>query len=831
MEEDKILIQIDVDNDAAEQELVKTEKFLISLREQQTALTKAYKAGEVTQEEYAASLVKIKQSIAAGNNDRKALIKSLETEEGSLKALRNERTKLTQQRNQLNLSTKEGAEQSQKLNLRIKELTNSIREQEQAGGDFRDQVGQYGVAFNEASAATISYSDTVRNELTSISGVFGTFSGQAVDSANKIAVVGKSVTSLSKTFGVLRVAIASTGIGALVIALASLVTFFTKTQRGADLISNALAGFNAIVDVAIERGAKLGEALVNIFTAPQRAAQLFKESITGIADEVSREVAAAQRIEKGLRDIEDAEIGLIVAQESRLAVVAQLRNVGEDATKSEEARVNALKSAILVQNQFAENELRIQRERVALLQEQFDLGESSREDARELQQAYALIANIQRDQAERTKEIRNQINTINKTSEEAAFRAREEARKAREEAQKFAQEFSALDIEGKLLDVAKNTEEELRLRIQLEKRKAEIALIGLEQQSSQALAVEQKKQLAIQKLQKQFNDAQLAEKQKQQEALNRLEIAALQQRLALVEQGSQEELEIKLAIEQQRTNNELAKAQEDAIARQTIELQHQTAVDGIRQQYHEAEIARQEKRKQEKAANLQQQQQLEEQYTNAINQLGLGRYLYQRQLNEAETQEERAKALYQSQLAESRVQVAGQVAGQIANLFEENTIAYKAFASAEAVINALLASTKALASAPPPINFIAAGAALAAGLAAVAKINNVLPKKNGRQPTSISLPPPPPVPNIPRSSTSSVSIAQNAAVEQASQNLSGAAAYYAEQAGSTVSNSSNIGREVSAANAKTTQQPIYVRVTDIQHGLDRLVEVQQATTI
>lgn len=64
----------------------------------------------------------------------------------------------------------------------------------------------------------------------------------------------------------------------------------------------------------------------------------------------------------------------------------------------------------------------------------------------------------------------------------------------------------------------------------------------------------------------------------------------------------------------------------------------------------------------------------------------------------------------------------GNALGQTKSLFEENTIAYKAMAIAEASIATYLGATKVLGQLPVPLNFITAGLITAAGLANVAKI-------------------------------------------------------------------------------------------------------------
>ena len=71
-----------------------------------------------------------------------------------------------------------------------------------------------------------------------------------------------------KSFATIRAGIMSTGIGALVIAIGSLVSYFTNTKRGADALSRAFTGLGAVVDVLTDRASRVGETLVNIFNQP-----------------------------------------------------------------------------------------------------------------------------------------------------------------------------------------------------------------------------------------------------------------------------------------------------------------------------------------------------------------------------------------------------------------------------------------------------------------------------------------------------------------------------------------------------------------------------------
>lgn len=102
-----------------------------------------------------------------------------------------------------------------------------------------------------------------------------------------------------------------------------------------------------------------------------------------------------------------------------------------------------------------------------------------------------------------------------------------------------------------------------------------------------------------------------------------------------------------------------------------------------------------------------------------------------RRNREAELQmirDKRRGAEIQEQIERQKFAVTANFLGSISQLVEEDTAAYRALASAEAIINTYLAATAALASGSkinPVFGFISAAAAIANGLAAVARINGV----------------------------------------------------------------------------------------------------------
>ena len=104
-----------------------------------------------------------------------------------------------------------------------------------------------------------------------------------------------SMGKIAKTsFATIKAGIMSTGIGALVIAFGSLLTFFTKTKKGAELLEVAMAGIGAAVGTITDRISKFGGAIVKLFQGDTKGAlKDVKGAFTGIGDEIRKDTQDA----------------------------------------------------------------------------------------------------------------------------------------------------------------------------------------------------------------------------------------------------------------------------------------------------------------------------------------------------------------------------------------------------------------------------------------------------------------------------------------------------------------------------------------------------------
>lgn len=315
------------------------------------------------------------------------------------------------------------------------------------------------------------------------------------------------IQSTIRSMGVLKVAIASTGIGALVIAFGALTSFFTKTQRGADKINQVFKTVGATVDVLIDRLSSFGEGLFKIVSGDFKGGfDLLKGSISGVGEEIKKESQAALQLEKDFQKLQDREIEFIKVQAQKRRAIEQARLAAEDESKTDEQRADALREAIRIQNELTDEQIAIEEERARIIRERVALGESTREDLEEQARAEARVIELQTERDRRLRSVQTRLNAFTKgvkentKAEEANAKAKEKA----EEASRKAQE-------------AKEKEAEAIRKANLEREK-EIENL-LKQSQLSTLQAQQDALLQADALEEQFLNRSLARQEKEKNAL------------------------------------------------------------------------------------------------------------------------------------------------------------------------------------------------------------------------------------------------------------------------------------------------------------------------
>jgi len=223
--------------------------------------------------------------------------------------------------------------------------------------------------------------------------------------------VGKVIS----TFKTLKGAIAATGIGLLVIALGSLVTFFTKTTKGADMLSEVMAGLGAAVDVIIDRISGFGESIMKFFSGDFKGAvEGMTETFSGLGDEIIREAEAAARLQRELNNLLDLEREFSVQKAKNNVIIREAEAIAADENIALETRVQNLQRALELIEEQANQEEQIAQSRLDAIQEQNALGESTREDLQREADAEINLINIRAEAADRRKALLGQFQSLKK---------------------------------------------------------------------------------------------------------------------------------------------------------------------------------------------------------------------------------------------------------------------------------------------------------------------------------------------------------------------------------------------------------------------------------
>ena len=192
---------------------------------------------------------------------------------------------------------------------------------------------------------------------------------EASKAAGEFTVMGVSLNGVKKgfasatvtargMFGSIKAGLISTGIGAFVVLIGSLVAFFTKTKKGAELLEVAFAGIGAAINVITDRVAKFGGAIVKLFSGDVKGALTdVKGAFTGIGTEIANDTRQAIALTQAFQNLADSQRVLNVETAQRRADIEELKLIAEDVTKSEEERLAAAEKAFGIETDLLERRI------------------------------------------------------------------------------------------------------------------------------------------------------------------------------------------------------------------------------------------------------------------------------------------------------------------------------------------------------------------------------------------------------------------------------------------------------------------------------------------
>ena len=408
----------------------------------------ALKQAKATYSAQAKTLGQVTGATKQLDNELKVNVKSLADAAANNKALR-------QSRENLNLTTVEGQKALVQINSKIDKNTEFMKANQDEQIKNKMNVGAYKDSILEATGASRAYT--------------GGLEVMAAAQAIYSTVVGKS-TGATKLF---RIALASTGIGLLLIALASLISYFATTQEGIDKVTSVLRPLQSVFQSIWGVVQGLGKSMVDAFSSPKKVLQDLVKFIetnvtnrlkafsvimkaiqdgdwegafngvvqlgTGITDATDKvrsmgkatgeffsdAIKQGQEIDRLTKALKKSEGDYTLEKERLNKVFEQEKKLAEDVNLSTSERLEAVDRALAAQNELKDLTVGRLEQEAELLRLKTLQNDTSDEEKNAIKAKLAEVEKAIAEEAAKTTELQNKKNSITKEGQAIAAAARQ----------------------------------------------------------------------------------------------------------------------------------------------------------------------------------------------------------------------------------------------------------------------------------------------------------------------------------------------------------------------------------------------------------------------
>lgn len=569
-------------------------------KEAEAKLKEQLKAGDIKRQQYNEEMAASKAYINDCNDSIRIITKTMQNQlkqekaqENSLVSLRAKLSNLTAEYDALS-EAERNADTGMDIKNRINEVTDALKGAEEETQRYYRNVGNYKEAIMEAANANIPFVQQINVMVTSLGGVRNYLSGVKTE----MLAVSTTTTGWIKVLKLLKVALLGTGIGVLIVALGSLVSWFTKTQKGVEAANKIMGALGATVNVLIDRADKLGNALVNLFTGNfKQAGNDAKAIFAGIGDEIVNETKQAWKLAEVLNEIDKKEVMLAMSRAANRAEIEKLKKAADDQTLSTQERIKAAEKAaamekedLKIQTDLAKARIanmlgytKVTKEALKTIEDmqkgaitadeaigKIGISESTIDDLRKLSEEVNRLSELEESSYTRQTE---QQNTLNSIRQEGADKAKE-AKQTELEAVRAA--------EDAMLALVKDKREQARKEIELNfSRQIEDLQISLKQEENLTAKAREAINAKIKALeqQKSMELNKLSDEELKKELENRLKMISLQ--LESVKEGSVQEYQLKLQQLQAQQEAELTSTEQTEEIKLAIKAKYNTKIDEL----------------------------------------------------------------------------------------------------------------------------------------------------------------------------------------------------------------------------------------------------------
>jgi len=412
-DEEKIIVSVEYDTREAEKNVESLTASIVNLEDQNRDLATQQKAiqkelrktdGELqkegkTRRELSKQLTSNAQAIEVNKNflqkekkERKDSIKLISTEKGSRNQLTQTISKLIKERNALGTSTQEEIDKSEELRKRIDKLNEQLVEGSTVTEKNKLSVGGYTEAIKEALGETSLFGGAI----STARGFQEKFNAIVSASGKAFQAQAQGVSTGTKALKLFKIALISTGIGAIVVALGLLIAAFSKFEPVVDAVSIALKQIGSVIQVIVGRIIRLKEAFGKLLGGDiQGALKATGEAFAGMGDEIKKTFKEVGAIEKLRIEIEKLNISTTTTLASLEKQTAIFQAIAGDSTRSFKELAEANENARKTEEATAKIRVELAEKNLELITRENDLkreqNQLTREEAKTEADAQAAV--------------------------------------------------------------------------------------------------------------------------------------------------------------------------------------------------------------------------------------------------------------------------------------------------------------------------------------------------------------------------------------------------------------------------------------------------------
>lgn len=332
-----------------------------------------------------------------------------------------------------------------------KEVQEDMTNSRKALDKVIDGLDKKAKATEKDEKATKAWKDEVKNAAGEVN-ILGVNLGGAIDKLkekkksldNVVKGLGATGTASKRLGTIIKTTLISTGFGALIVVLGSLITYLTRTQRGMDKLNVAFKAIGSVIDNVIDRIANVGEGFVSIISGDFRKGfNEIKTSFAGIGEEIRKDIKAATDLEKRQQELIKVQRALTVEEAKRRTEIEKLREESRKQGISEDEAIAKLEKAGRLEDELAAKRTAAAREEYEIIKERNELADSKNADLDAEAEALARLEAIEGERARNNRRLLSELQSLrNKSAAEnaAAAKAREEQLAAEAERVKAVQD-------------------------------------------------------------------------------------------------------------------------------------------------------------------------------------------------------------------------------------------------------------------------------------------------------------------------------------------------------------------------------------------------------